>query len=157
MNSSLDILSNSLDKKIEVLKAISEYNNRQKEVFMSDNVDMEAFDAAIDEKDRLIEELLKLDEGFESLYERVSDELTRDRNRYANQISVMQHKIALITELSASIQAEEARNKKLIEDYFAKMKAGMGRERKASKAAYDYYKSANGVGVNNLSTFDSKN
>lgn len=154
MDNSINILSESLDKKIEVLKAIQEYNQRQKEAFSNDQVDMDSFDEAIEEKDSLIERLIKLDEGFESLYQRVADELKDNRQLYATRIRTMQDKITCITELSASIQAEEARNKQLVEAYFAKAKSGIGQGRKVTRAAYGYYKNASS---GQESIFDLKN
>lgn len=155
MDNSISILSESLTKKIEVLKAIQKYNENQRAVFMSDDVNMDLFDAAIEEKDSLIEQLMKLDEGFEVLYGRVSIELNNNRQLYSEQIKEMQSKIAIIIELSVTIQAEEKRNKKLIEDYFAKQRQIIGNGRRTSKAAYGYYKSYSGSNINS-SIFDEK-
>ncbi len=81
MSNSLDILSESLDDKIKLLKEIQEYNKKQELAFSEGEPDINSFDSAIEEKGVLIERLEKLDEGFESLYERVSDELKKtDQN-----------------------------------------------------------------------------
>lgn len=156
MNNSLDILSEGLDKKIEVLKAIKEYNQRQKEAFSSDNIDMDSFDEAIEEKDQLIERLLKLDEGFDSLYNRLAEELKANKGLYADKIKLLQEKIRVVTELSVSIEAEEARNKQLVEAYFSKARAGLGQDRKVSRAAYGYYQSSSGANSGQTSIFDLK-
>lgn len=39
-----------------------------------------------------------------------------------------------------TIQAQEARNKKLVEDYFRRERKQLGQTRKNSQAAFDYYK-----------------
>ena len=75
MNNYLDILRESLVKKIEVLKMIKEATFEQKEILSKESFDMEAFDSYVDEKDGYIDELTKLDEGFDSLYKKVSKEL----------------------------------------------------------------------------------
>ena len=72
MENQLTILSESLDKKLEVLQKIREYNKRQEEIFSAEKVDMSLFDDAVEEKQRLIDEVVRLDEGFEILYERRS-------------------------------------------------------------------------------------
>ena len=143
MESQLTILSESLDKKLEVLRKIQEYNRRQEEVFSAEKVDMSLFDDAVEEKQRLIDEVVRLDDGF-------------NRQRYAAQIRELQAKVAKVTELSVSVQAQEARNKKLIESYFAKERANIGQRRKSARSAFDYYKSMSSTGYSQPQMYDSK-
>ena len=133
MENQLIILSESLDKKLEVLQKIQDYNKRQEEIFSAENVDMSLFDDAVEEKQRLIDEVVRLDEGFEIMYEKLARELEGNRERYAAQIRELQQKVSRVTELSVTVQAQEARNKKLIENYFAKERAGIGQRRKTPK------------------------
>ena len=140
MENQLTILSESLDKKLEVLQKIREYNKRQEEIFSAEEVDMSLFDDAVEEKQRLIDEVVHLDEGFEIMYEKLARELEGNR----------------VTELSVTVQAQEARNKKLIESYFAKERAGIGQRRKNAKSAYDYYKSMSGAGYVAPQMYDNK-
>lgn len=156
MNNSLDVLSESLDRKIEVLREIEHYNEMQRQAFEGAEPDMSSFDEAIERKGELIDSLEKLDEGFELLYKSLSEELKGNREKYAAKISELQRKIAVITDLSISIQATEARNKKLIEQYFAKAKTGIRQGRIGSKAAFDYYKNMAGMNVPGHSVLDSK-
>ena len=107
----------------------------------------------MEEKGRLIEELNRLDEGFELLYERLSQELKDNRQKYARQIKALQQKVAQVTELSVVIQSQEQRNKKLVEDFFAGQKAQIGKNRKTSKAAYGYYKSMSGANFGAATVF----
>ena len=72
----LTLLEESLQKKLQVMEEIQQYNLKQQETFESEKVDMDGFDAAVEEKDRLIEKLTSLDNGFESLYSKVKEELT---------------------------------------------------------------------------------
>ena len=140
MNTQLEILSESLDKKYAVLLEIQKYNEEQEKVFLDETVKLQDFDAAVEEKGKLIEKLSRLDTGFEALYQRLADELQQNRERYGEQIKSIQQKIAAVTDLSISIQAQEARNKRLIEDFFSKERAQIKQGRQSSKAAYDYYK-----------------
>lgn len=154
---SLNVLDESLDMKIKVLQDIEEYNEHQREAFEQDTPNMEMFDKAIAEKANLIERLEKLDEGFEQLYSRLATELKENRRKYATEIKQIQDKISVITELSVSVQASEARNKKLIEAYFAKERKSVRDGRKGSKAAYDYYKNMSGMALTSPQFMDSKN
>ena len=156
MESQLTILSESLDRKLEVLQKIQEYNKRQEEVFSAEKVDIRQFDAAVEEKQHLIDEVVRLDDGFEILYEKLAKELEGNRQRYAAQIKEMQAKVAKVTELSVSVQAQEARNKKLVENYFARERAGIGQRRKSSQSAFDYYKSMSGAGYVPPQMYDNK-
>lgn len=156
MENQLTILAESLDKKIQVLTAIQEYNKRQEQVFSAEKVDMDGFDAAVEEKGKLIERLTLLDAGFEIMYEKLSKQLQGNRERYAEEIRALQAKITTITEMSVTIQAQEKRNKQLIEQYFAKERAGIRQSRKTSKAAYDYYRKMSNVSFEQPQYYDSK-
>ena len=147
MESQLTILSESLDRKLEVLQKIQEYNKHQEEIFSAQNVDISQFDAAV---------VVRLDDGFEIMYAKLAKELEGNRQHYAAQIRELQTKVAKVTELSVSVQAQEARNKKLVENYFARERAGIGQRRKSAKSAFDYYKSMSGAGYVPPQMYDNK-
>ncbi len=92
MESQLTILSESLDRKLEVLQKIQEYNKHQEEVFSAEKVDIRQFDAAVEEKQHLIDEVVRLDDGFDILYAKLAKELEGNRQRYAAQIKELQAK-----------------------------------------------------------------
>lgn len=152
----LNVLEDSLQKKLQVLAKIRDYNLRQEEIFRSDSVEMERFDEYVEEKGALIDEVTALDNGFEQLYQKVAEELKDNRERYAEQIRRLQGLVSRVTEESVGIQAQEARNKKLVEDYFRKQKQGIGQSRKNSKAAFDYYKSMSQAGTAQPRFMDNK-
>lgn len=156
MDNYLRILEESLRKKLQVLEQIQAYNEEQKCIFQSGQVELDAFDAAAEEKGRLIEQVSKLDEGFETLYANVAEELKHNREKHAEQIKVLQQLVKEVTEQSVAVQAQEARNKALIEAYFAKERSQLRQERKASKAAYGYYKSMSNSNVVPPQFLDSK-
>ncbi len=157
MNNCLSVLAESLDMKLEVLLKIKEYTDKQKAVFEEESPDIDEFDSLVDDKDVLVDKLISLDDGFERLYQDISNELSTNRSKYSAQIKQLQDKIGTITELSASIQAQESRNKKMIEDYFAKERQGIKKNRVNSKAAYDYYRNMTGINVISSGFMDEKN
>lgn len=140
----LNILRESLEKKLEVLGHIEEISRVQAEILKKETLDMEAFDRTVDEKDSFVTELIKLDEGFEALYDRIKEELAGNKSSYAVQIKHLQDLITKITDKNVSIQAEENRNKAMLERHFAKERQGLGKVRKSSNAAYGYYKNMSG-------------
>lgn len=137
----LEILENSLRKKSAVLDEIIEYNRDQEQLLKSEKVSMEDLDANMEQKDGLIQRLTELDEGFETLYGRIKEQLSDNKDSYKMEIKRLQELIAQITKKSISVQAQETRNKKLIEDYFMREKSQIRQGKRASKVAYGYYKS----------------
>lgn len=150
LDSYLKILQESLEKKLEVLDHIDEVNHVQAEILKQGEFDMETFDQTVDEKDIYIKELNKLDDGFETLYDRVKEELIADRSRHAEQIKVLQKLIGQISDKSVSIQAQEERNKTLLEKYFARQRQDLGQARKSTRAAYGYYQSMSGAAASHF-------
>ena len=152
----LNILEDSLKKKIQVLDRIKELSDMQWNAMSGDNVQLEDFDSFIDKKGELIEELEKLDSGFESLYNKVAEELAGNKEKYADQIRRMQALIREITEKSNSIQAKEERNRDLIGKYFDKRRGEVREGRVNSKAAMNYYKVQSNTSYVDSQFLDSK-
>lgn len=152
----LTLLEESLQKKLQVMDEIQQYNLRQQEIFQADEVDIDRFDEYVQEKGNLIDKLNSLDNGFESLYNKVAKELADNRDAYKDQIKRLQELVTQVTETSVTIQAQEARNKKLIEDFFQKTRESIRSGRKSSKAAYDYYKNMSKSSVVMPQFMDSK-
>lgn len=152
----LDLLEESLRKKLQVMAEIQKYNLRQQEIFQSGDVDIDCFDEYVAEKGVLIDRLTALDNGFEKLYAKVAEQLSGNREKYAVQIRTLQGLVTEVTETSVQIQAQEARNKKLIEDYFRKEKEGIRIGRKSSQAAIGYYKTMSKTAVMPPQFMDSK-
>ena len=152
----LEILEESLRKKSAVLDEIMKYNDAQEQLLKEKNFSLEELDANMDQKDILIQKLTELDEGFEVLYGRIRDQLAENKEAYKEQIKQMQELIAQITEKSVSVQAQEARNKKLIEDHFQKERSQLGQGKRASKAAYGYYKNMSNSNVVSSQFMDQK-
>lgn len=152
----LTLLEESLQKKLQVMDEIQQYNLKQQEIFQAEEVDIDRFDEYVEEKGNLIDKLNSLDNGFESLYAKVAKELEGNRDQYKDQIKRLQELVTQVTETSVTIQAQEARNKKLIEDFFQKTRENIRSGRKSSKAAYDYYKNMSKSSVVMPQFMDSK-
>ena len=144
ISASLDMLEESLVKKIEVMKKIEEKNEEQKDLLKNpSDVNEDAFDKILDDKGELIDQLLKLDEGFQSLFDKIKEEVGQNKDLYKDQIRRMQGYIQEITGMSASIEAAEHRNKKLAEEYFSAARKKMNYSRRTSAAAFNYYQTMN--------------
>lgn len=136
----IDIMIQSLERKIQVLDQIIEVNIRQENILEDKNASVEEFDKSVEEKAELIEQMHQLDSGFEKLYARVEEELKEHKEAHAQAIKVMQSHIRSITDKSMEIQAQEARNKDLFIRKLSYVKDTAKGLRTNSKIATQYYK-----------------
>ncbi len=144
VSASLDMLEESLVKKLEVMRKIEEENKKQKDILSNPSEEtLAAFDKTLDIKGEYIDQLNSLDDGFQTLFDKVKAEVGDHKELYADQIKRMQVLIHDITDLSASLEAQERRNKKLAEDYFNIQRQDMNHSRSSSAAAFNYYQTMN--------------
>lgn len=139
-NQYIPIMLQSLKKKSQVLDVIMSLNKRQREELEDPALDPDEFDKTIEEKAAQIEALEILDAGFQEVYEKVRDELKDNKEAYREEIAEMQDYIRRLTEKSAAIQAEEARNKSLMEQKFVSVRKQVKEVRKSQKVVNQYYK-----------------
>lgn len=83
--------------------------------------------------------LEQLDTGFESLYDKVKEELESNRDIHKEQIRQMQELIRALTELNMQIQATEARNKEKATAKFAYIRQQAKEIRSSQKIVKEYY------------------
>lgn len=108
----------SLEKKVAVLEEIQAANKVQTKLIDAEKFDQEEFDKAMDVKAEQIEKLNKLDEGFDSLYSHIRENLLGQKEKYRDQIAKMQELIRKISELSAAVSVVEQRNRAALERVF---------------------------------------
>lgn len=145
MRSYLHILQDSLIKKSALLREIEEKSKEQSELIKNPDKNLAAIDLNMDEKNLLIQEVLKIDEGFEHLYQRIKQELEENKAQYKEEILKIKALISEVTEKSTSIQVIEARNKTEMDVFFSKQKKGIQTKRNAMSVARDYYQNMNKV------------
>ena len=158
MEEYLDLLEESLVKKSAILDKIEEFNLKQKDIFsgIGEEPDFDRFDSYVAEKGKLINELNALDNGFETLYERVSDALKENKKDNADRIARLQDLIREITDKSSSLQSQERTNRELMEDYFQNAREQIGKGRNSLNAAYSYFQAQRGTGSSESLYVDSK-
>lgn len=137
----LDIMQQSLEKKIVVLERIIELNQEQRIGLENPELDPDQFDEIVEAKQEMIDQLEQLDSGFEKLFENVKNELADKKEQYADRIKKMQELIKDITDRSVEIQAQEQRNKDLMTKKFAAIRQKAKSVRTSNKVASQYYKS----------------
>lgn len=119
----IDALKRSLKKKVAILSEIDLQNRRQRELLEEEGASADDFEATMNEKARLIEELDKLDEGFDEVFSKVKDEFDRNKALYKDDIAIMQEYIRIIMDKSTLVQTQEKMNKELFEKKAVSVKA----------------------------------
>lgn len=152
----LSILKESLNKKIDVLNEILRLNELQKESVSGVKFDEEKFEEMIEKKTVCIEELTRLDNGFEAVYANVKEILSKDSASYKSEIEEMKKLISEITEKSMEVQLSEKRNEKLVYSKMSEERIKIRKSKNANKVASDYYKSMSGGNVVEPQFLDKK-
>lgn len=155
----IEIMMESLNKKEAILEQLIHKSEKQKEIVsLNDaiNVNWDLFDELVEQKGTLVEELMKLDEGFQTLFDRIKDELTDNKENYKNEIAIMQNKIRHITELSVDLETKEQRNKALVEKKFREGRTQIKQTRLGSQAAISYYNKMNKINTVDPQLMDRK-
>lgn len=139
----LQIMKESLKKKQDILKKLAALNDEQSNIVNASEFDGEAFQKNVDDKDVLVSELLKMDEGFTALFNRVKEQLLQNKEQYADDINTMKQLIKEVTELGVKVETQEARNKELIGGRFRTMRKEVQNAKRSTQMANEYYKNMN--------------
>ena len=146
----VSVMEESLKKKNGILDRIAEVCRKQEALLREESFPLEEFDRLMDEKGELAEELEKLDDGFEALYERTGKQLQDEKEKFKVQIRHMQELITEITEKTNNIQTTEERSKQSMEMHLRNERSRLQKNRKTSAAAYNYYKNLNNTETSSM-------
>lgn len=135
----LQILIESLERKQEVLGRITSLNEEQAQILLQEDVDRQAFDRSMDEKQLLIDKLNQLDEGFEKTYELVKDEVQKNKEPYLEQLRRLKELVTIVVEQGVSIKAQEERLKQKLNMIFKREYSNLHQKRISSKVTQGYY------------------
>lgn len=134
------ILTDTLIKKNNLLDELIELNREQGNILISFEVNMESFDETLNKKEKIIEQLNQLDDGFEMIYTRVQSEIKDNTLKYKTDIVVIQELIQKIMEKSMNIQMKEKCNKIKLEAFLTKQKQEIKNYKVSNQTVSNYYK-----------------
>lgn len=154
--SGAQILLQSLEKKNSLLDQMIRQNSLQEGILKQEEFDMDAFDAAIDKQSAYVEELDKLDQGFEAVYDRVREELLENKDRYRPEIARMKEQIQQITDKIVTLNAGNMRNKMLAENQFKKRQLAIGSGISKNRVASNYFNNMNNLNYVSPQFYDNK-
>jgi len=143
MENYLSVLEDSLKKKLQILDELTTYTMEQQELLKAEDLDYDAFDQLVEKKDPLVQMIMELDQGFETVYDRIKEQLLGHKEQYAVQIRTLQALISELTDKSVKLQAMEQRNKIAVEQQFHKSREKIRQGRQNKQAALNYYKNMN--------------
>lgn len=135
----LQIMIDSLKKKKDILIKIVSLNEKQNEILTKEELNQDAFENNMHEKGECIDELEKLDEGFQSVFDRIKEELSSNKQLYFNEIETMKKLIKEVTELGAKVEVQEVRNKVKVEAMFRKQRQEHKEAKRSASMAKSYY------------------
>ena len=137
----LDILS----KKEVSLKALLELTTAQEKILKGEEFDEDGFDKIMKEKREHLRKIEEFDNGFQSIYNRVAEEMINHKEEYQTQIIDMQGLISSITDLGVKITALEEKNKTALETRFREKKQSIRQFKVSKQTANKYYKTMIGM------------
>lgn len=136
----LALLIASLEKKSKVLDQLLILTETQEKYIDKGDIDTDEFDQLFDKKEKQIQELLKLDKGFEQIFEYVKDEITQNKEKYINEIKKLQELITQVTDKNITLQALEQRNRMKLDTLMRTKRSNIKNFKLSSKTAASYYK-----------------
>ncbi len=139
----LQIMIDSLTKKEELLDRIIDKNRKQYECIKGkshEEVDWDAFNLLVTEKEIAIDRIIEIDEGFDQTYNIIKDEVLANKEKYRNKVATLKELIEGLTDKGIGIQADEERNRQIIDKLFNKTRQEIKKQRVGMNVASAYYK-----------------
>lgn len=152
----LQIMIESLEKKIDILDKVIELDKRQLNISLAQPLDVEAYDASMEEKGELIDEIGKLDDGFTVMYERVKEPVAENPDLYREKVKKLQELIRIAVDKGVSIEAMEKRNKQSIQAALQQKRREIRQIKVSSSAATKYYQNMSKVNYIDPQLMDRK-
>lgn len=150
------ILKDSLKRKKAYLDEIAELTVKQGELAAQDKFDEEAFGQTVDKKETLINNINEIDKGFTSVYDRIRENLLKEKDSFTDELKEIQSYIKSCMDKGNEIEVQEERNRQKIEGIFAGERKNLRQVKNSRSVANRYYKTmANGM-VNDAMLYDRK-
>ncbi len=107
----IDLMVESLTKKKQLLSEILNYTKDQTALLAKEELDLRSFNNIMKNKQVRIEKLLQIDQGFESIYERIKVPISSQPEIYKDAILKMKQLIKETADMGIDVQVQEQRNK----------------------------------------------
>lgn len=152
----LELMKDSLVKKEKVLFSIAQLTKKQETLLCEEEFNNEAFDELIGQKSLLIDEINKLDEGFDLIYKRIAEEVKENPAIYRESIEKLQEFIRLLVDKGIEIETAERRNQVKFDMKVSKSREKIKSYNLNSSAVTKYYSNMSGNTTENTYFLDQK-
>ncbi len=152
----VQVLIDTITKKEETLRKILEITKQQEVISKQDTYASEDMEKTLNEKEIQISRLNYLDEGFQSVYDRVSSEIRNHIDVYKQDVLVLQDKIRICTEIGNEIMVLEERNRNRFNTLFSKAHTDYSTVKSKASVAQNYFKTMNNSKVMDAYFVDKK-
>ena len=139
----LNQLQQNLLEKKNIMDCLLGVCEKQMHLLTDSSMQIEVFDACMDEQDTYVKELIQLNEEADELYNSLASEKALTEGKYGAQIDQIRELITYITDQTNQLQKKEQTVKQKLDNYFQNERMNFGTGRRTSKAALDYHKSMN--------------
>lgn len=140
INTYISVLHGSLCKKLELIKKLLELTKEQNKILNEKTIDIDSFERIVSEKEVKINEVLGIDRGFQTVFNKVSGIIKESPQQYRQQILEMQNFIRTITDIGVEIENLEQKNKEKFNKYLASKRSDIKDFKVSNKTAVSYYK-----------------
>lgn len=134
------MLLDVLVKKEMYLGKLLDLTMDQEDLLKQSTFDEIAFFQLVEQKDEILNKISEIDQGFQSIYNRVAEVLQENKEQYKEQILQMQSLIAKVTDHGIKITSLEQKNKVLLQQRLQEKKQGIRQFKVGKKTADKYYK-----------------
>lgn len=134
------LLIETIEKKKKILSWLQNVTKQQEMIIITDPFDEQLFEETIGIKEKHLNELKLLDDGFEGIYNGIRNEISENKEKYKIEIDKLKKLIAEVTDISMELQALEKRNKSKLNVLFSKKRTEIRDLRMSSKMVTNYYK-----------------
>ncbi len=137
----LTVLEEALSKKDEILSQLIDITKRQESIIKEKEIDEMEFNQTLEEKDKLIQLIQTIDDGFERIYLLVKEELPKTQSRYIERIKRLQDLIKEVMDKGVELQVLEKHNKMKLDAFLRTKRSEIKDFKMNNKTVSNYYKS----------------
>lgn len=137
----LDVLS----KKEVHLTKLLELTTEQEALLKEEELKEAEFAILVEKKSGNLRKIEELDSGFQSIYNRVAEEMQENKEAYKEQILELQGLITRVTDLAVRLSALETKNKAALEMKLQGKKQNIRQFKVSKQTASTYYKNMVGM------------
>ncbi|MDO5154420.1 MAG: hypothetical protein Q4D51_00500 [Eubacteriales bacterium] len=152
----ISVLIETLEKKRDALQNILRITKTQEQIAKGSVYQEEEMERALNEKDIQIARINTLDEGFQSVYERVRAEVQRQPDLYRKDLVHLQDLIRECTDLGNQIMVLEERNRDRFQSLFAQSKRQYSASKNKANVAQNYFRTMNNTKILDAYFVDKK-